>query len=327
MSNTRVQELRFPPWAQEPVGLTLELRGLALDGESVTVDPRAAVVELSGRWRIATVRLQVVASPGLGERVVPAHERAGLPLTMVATVRCDATRLRRGVGRVAWAPGDTQWAPSFEFELARVELARTVELGAHAIRSTDATTPEPGFASLAGARVASGRALTLQVDEPRPGSGRYLELQYKSFNADPQVPHDHRASLYRLELEREDPILYLNADHAALRPILDSKGTRGRRVRLRELLYERVEAGAWMQLLVHVSERLVDDGELTYPWQEAVLDRWLPRLYPALGSAAERRERLIADFAQLDRLLLSFDAALQVHGGLAHEATRFVGEL
>jgi hypothetical protein len=322
MSTTRVQELRFPPWAQDPAGLTLELRGLTVDGEPVEVDPRAPQLELSGPWRSAVVRVHVEASAGLCERIVAPDEREEPPLTIVVTVRCDATRLRRGAGQAAWAQ-----TVELDLELNRTELARTVEIGVHALRSTNALNPEPGYAHLAGARVASGRSCTIQVDEPRPGSGRYLELQYKSFNADPQIPHQHRPALYRLELDREDPILYLNADHAELRPILDSKGTRGRRVRLRELLYERVEAGAWTQLLIHVGERLVADGELTYAWQEAVLDRWLPRLYPTLNSAAEGRERLIADFAQLDRLLADIDATLQVQNGLATQALRFVEDL
>lgn len=329
-SHTRVQELRFAPWAQDPGGLVLELRALAVDGEPLEIDPRAPLLELSGPWRRAVVRLQVEPSAGLCERIIPAHEREAPPLTVVASLRCDATHLRRCVGQLPWTAAlpFVPFVPfEFEVELTRFELARSVELEAHVIRSIDARAPEPGYAPLAGARLASGRACVIQVDEARAGSGRYLDLQYKSFCADPRIAPHHRAALYRLELEREDPILYLNSDHTALRPILDSKGTRGRRVRLRELLYERVEAGAWAQLLIHVSERLVADGELTYPWQEAVLDRWLPRLYPTLSSEAERRERLLADYAVLDRLLAEIDAALQVHNGLAHEALRFVGEL
>lgn len=322
MKDTRAQELRFPPWAQDSAGLELEIHNLEIDGEPLEVDPRASVIEIGGAWRSASLVARVLSRADLRTRVLPEHEREQPPLSVVLSSTCEATRLRRCAGLSPWAA-----VVDFELELDREQLARIVELDAHVIRSSDARTPTPGYASLAGARLAGGRGCTIEVDEPRPVSGRYLELQYKSFADDPRIPPQQRSALYRLELDREDPILYLNADHTALRPILDSKGTRGRRVRLRELLYERVEAGAWSQLLIHTAERLVVDGELTYAWQEAVLDRWLPRLYPTLSADAERREQLIADFARLDRLLADIDALLQVENGLASEALRFVGEL
>src|SRR5690606_3367017 len=315
MKHTRVQQLRFPPWAQDPAGLELEIHNLEIDGEPLEVDPRAAVIEIGGAWRSARLIARALSRADLCTRVLPEHEREQPPLSVVLSTRCEATRLRRCAGISPWAA-----VVDFDVQLAREQLARTVELHAHVIRSSDAQSTTPGYASLAGARLASGRSCTIEVDEPRPVSGRYLELQYKSFADDPRIPPHQRGALYRLELDREDPILYLNADHTALRPILDSKGTRGRRVRLRELLYERVEAGAWSQLLIHTAARLVDDGELTYAWQEAVLDRWLPRLYPTLSSDAERREQLIADFTRLDRLLADIDAVLQVQNGLASEA-------
>lgn len=322
MKHTRVQELRFPPWAQDPAGLELSIDELEVDGDRVEVDPREAVIEIGGVWRSARLIARVLPRADLCARVLPEREREQPPMSILVNLRCEATRVRRCVGVAPWAA-----VVELEVALEREELARTVELHAHVIRSSDACSPAPGFATLAGARLASGRGRVIEVDEPRPVSGRYLELQYKSFAADPRIPPAQRGALYRLELEREDPILYLNSDHAALRPILDGKGTRGRRVRLRELLYERIEAGAWSQLLVHTAERLVVDGELTYAWQEAVLDRWLPRLYPSLSADDERREQLIADFARLDRLLAEIDAVLQVHNELAGEALRFVGEL
>jgi hypothetical protein len=329
LKRTRVQELRFPPWTVDTAGAILQVEAVEftdldpLAGE-LELDLRAPVLELSGRWARASVRLIATTSAELCERVLPAGERDTAPLEVVVTLRCEATRLRRSLGSVAWTEAGSF---TYRVELDRRELAGSVELHVQVIRSRDAVVPVAGYAARAGAVVASGRGCTILVDEPRAGTGRYLELQYKSFTGDPTIAGSQRGALYRLELEREDPILYLNAEHAALRPILDGKGTRGRRVRLRELLYERIEAGAWTQLLVHVASRLAEDGELSYPWQEAVLDRWLPRLYPALASDAERRERLVADFATLDRLLADIDAALQVHGGLAGEAIRFVEEL
>lgn len=327
MKQTGVREQRFFPWAHESQGLELSILGGQLDAQRLeVVDPHSHILDLSAAWQRARLVLEIRAPQSLFEQVLPSHEHADPPVAVLVAWRCVRTYLRRRVARLDWAQGD---AGRFELalELDRDELADRVEVDAFLLRSRAESQPTPGFAARVGARLVTARPWILQIDEPVRRSGNYLDIQYRSFARELAIAPHHRTALYRLELEREDPILYLNADHEQVRAVLDNKGTRGRRARTRELLFERIESGVWTQMLVHSSARLAQDGELAYPWEQAILDQWLPRLYPDLVDDAARREALARDHRRLPQLLVEIDAALQAHGELGSIATKLAAEL
>ncbi len=325
MKQTRAQEQRFFPWAHEALGLELVIAAAQLDDRPVELaDPRARLLDLCASWERARLELEVHVPKRIAKRVVAPDEREDPPLAVLVALRCTATHLRRRVARFDWDPSGRF---ALTCELLRAELAQVAELDAFLIRSRPLARPQPGVAARVGARLASARPWVLQIDEPAQRSGHFLDVQYRSFIHDPNIPVSQRAALYRLEIEREDPILYLNAELDRVRAVLDNKGTHGRRVRARELLYERIQAGVWTQLLVRVATRLADDGELAYPWEQAILAQWLPQLYPDAIDEAARIEQLRRDVHDLPGLLSNIDAVLQVSNALASCATKLVEEL
>lgn len=327
MKESRAQQQRFFPWAHEANGIKLAIVGGQLDAQSLDiVDPHTHVLDLSASWQRAKLALEVRVPAAVATRVVAADEREQPPLAVLIALRCASTHLRR---RVAYLPWQAGASGCFEhaLEIVRAELAEQAELDAYLIRSRSLNQPTAGVAWRAGARLASARAWTLQIDPSSQRGGNYLDVQYRSFARDPSIPAGQRAALYRLDFERDDAILYLNADHERVRSVLDSKATTGRRARARELLYERIEAGVWMQLILRASARLVEDGELVYAWERSILEQWLPRLYPEQVDDAARRDCLRRDYQQLPRLLTTIDAVTQVSGELATAATKLVDEL
>ncbi|EDM81679.1 hypothetical protein PPSIR1_22219 [Plesiocystis pacifica SIR-1] len=319
------REQRFYPWAYEDHGLRLRVLGASLDDRPVElVEPHANSVELGTNWAHATLELELRAPGRLVRRLVAKHERDSPPVAVLITLRCPRTHLRRRVALQAW-PSTEGERFGIPLALVRDELAGLVELDAHLIRTAPAADPSAGarVASLAGTRLAGSRTLTLLLDQPEVRAGNYLDVHYRRFSDDPGAPN--ASALYRLELEGETPILYLNADHESLRPTLDSKGTRGPRARVRDLVFERIASSVWTQLVLRVSARLVDDGEPAYDWERAVLDQWLPRLYPE-RRAEERQSCLERDFQDLPMLLARLDAILQVEGKLAALAAKLTGE-
>lgn len=329
MKQTRAQEQHFFPWPHEPHGLGLSIIAGELDArriEGVELDAHTRVLDLSRPWQRARLQLEVRAPKRVVRRVVAKHERDQPSVEILVALRCDRTHLRRQVGKCAWVGGETD---RFEFELAldRDEFAGHVELDAYLIRSSELEGSTASVAARRGAQLASARPWLLQIDEPPARSGNYLDVQYRSFATDPAVPPNQRGALYRLDANREDPVLYLNADHERARTVLDGKGTRGRRARTRDLLYERVEAGVWSQLVLRASARLIEDGELAYAWEHAILDQWLPRLYLDQVDDDARRACLARDYQHLPGLLAKIDGALQVAGGLGLVVTKLVDEL
>lgn len=327
MKQTRAREQRFLPWAHEAHGLKLVILGGATDGRSFgALDPRGQVLDLSHVWEQAQIQLEVRVPARVVRRVVAKQERDDPPVAVLLALRCDATNLRRRVGMRSWG----EWQQDglrFELQLEREMLAGSAELDVYLIRTRQQESTDSGFASRRGVRLASARTVVIQVDEPLARKGNYLDIQYRSFASAPNIPPSRRAAVYRLELERDEPILYLNEDHEHVRALLDSKGTRGSRARARDLLYERIGAGVWTQLVLGASTRLINDGEVAYAWEAGILAQWLPRLYPDEANEDERRARLERDYSRLPSLLAEIDGAIQSFNELGAAATKLADEL
>ena len=106
-----------------------------------------------------------------------------------------------------------------------------------------------------GSRLVIGDPIVVAVDDaPRiPGAG--FDIIWGAFN------DCQKNALYRLEFENADtgkPVLYFNNRHAAVKSIIDSAGTRGMCVRVRDILYSCVASEVWAEL---VEWALEQDGE------------------------------------------------------------------
>jgi hypothetical protein len=306
---------RFLPWAWLKTGLGLEVIEVTLDGERPAAQhPERHLVELDEVWKQAEVVVQVGLADGLRAQVLPPGDETGL--SVVLAVRCDETRLRRGE-RLLLPPN--AWGVHHRLTLRREDLAGSVELSAALVRERQAPVGSAGFATAAGARLAAAWPWELRVDRKRALSGVYLDVRYRSFAQDATMPERERKNLYRLEAEAEAPILWLNSDHGAIASVLDAKGQVGNRAHQRDVTYDVMVPMVWMQLFVRAATELKRQGEVAWPWQEAVLD--------AVASLLEvERSQLELELEELPAVLSRLDGALQAKHQLAAHLLRLVEE-
>ena len=307
-----VRRGRFLPFAFAPGGLDLELSDCRLDSTRPVVTSDGSTQFDLAELRFDTVSvLANVAVPGrCRDAVVPPDERADPPLAVAVVVECVPTCLRR-----AWVrplPAHAEDAVEIAIELARGELRGVARVEAHLVRTRGRSEPARGYAARTGGKVASGRPWTLLVDRDRAPAGGYLDVRYQSFSEDPRL-FPRSQNLYRLDCDSPNPVLWLNTDHEQVCRILDDRGTRGVTARTREVAFDLVAFGVWTRLVLAAAHAVDEDGSTPYPWQEGVLQRMLPLLYPEHSGRARRLEELRAErTAEGGALLLErLEAALQ----------------
>ncbi|HTP27566.1 MAG TPA: hypothetical protein VMK12_18175 [Anaeromyxobacteraceae bacterium] len=322
MTVVRTKTEHFLPWAWQKFGFRFDVTGATLDSNRpANVDLDRHLVDLDEPWERATLALRIEVSPDLSARVLPPKDKGGLAAVVV--LRCDETRLRRGV-RLLLPPGDGPL--EHQIELTRAELSGTAELSVVVVRAVTAESPVRGFATAAGARLAETRPWELRVDRRRTLSGVYLDVRFKDFITDDVVPKEHKQNLYRLEIS-EHPVLWLNSAHASINGILNAKGHVGKRAILREVAYDLMVPVVWIRLFVHAAEQVRRGEETAYGWQEAVLDTAARLLHPKSKKDIDPRERLEAELEDLPALLERLDAALQAEYEVAKHLVRIAEEL
>ena len=328
---------RFLPYAYERFGIELELLGCELDGRpgpKPELEPR--LIALDGEpWRRARVHYRVSVPERTLKAVLPPSDRAARPAALVLTLRCQATRLRRGM-RIALAPRGGH-AIDGALMIERDECEGQLELVPYLVRETAGAAP--GYARRPGDRLASARPWLVRMQGARSVSGKFLDVRYRSFKDDALLIA-FQENVYRLDCDQEAPVLWINADHDNVAAVLDERATTGKRARLRDVFYDLVAQGVWTQLFVravsdldeqedgHEGEREEPAAESTYGWQQGVLREVLPFMFP--GSAShELRVRELLRLRKDDMALLieRLDAALQAKGQLATHMTSLADEL
>ncbi len=330
---TRHKLERFLPYAYERFGIELELLGCELDGRAGP-DPQREprVLALDGEpWRRARVHYRVSVPERTLKAVLPPSDRAARPAALLLTVRCAATRLRRGL-RIALAPRDGL-ALDGALMIERDECEGQLELVPFLVRET-AGGHAPGYSRRPGERLASARPWLLRVQTAQNVSGKFLDVRYRSFKEDALLAA-FQDNVYRLECDQDAPVLWINADHDKVSAVLDERGTTGKKARLRDVFYDLVAQGVWSQLFVRAASDLdasepegEAQAESTYGWQDGVLREVLPFMFPGSPGHAERvRELLRLRTDDLALLFERLDAALQAKSQLAAHMSSLAEEL
>ncbi|MFW5921280.1 MAG: hypothetical protein ACOCUS_05515 [Polyangiales bacterium] len=327
--DTRTKRERFLPHAYERFGMGLRVRRCTFDGERVVdeIDAERHVVETDEEtWDEVAMELEVTTREQVVAGVFPEHERRAPPAEVWVVVRCPESRLRRGE-RVGGEP--PVGAPVVcELRLRRDELRGSAEIVPFLIRSRDADRPVPGFAPAAGARLASARGWELRVDRKRETPGKFLAVLFRSFREDDRL-RAYASNLYHLDSDVESPILWINADHDKVRPVLEATGTTGKRARLREVFFDQIAHAVWTQLFARAAGHLVEPGELVYEWETSVLHELLPAMYPSVRNHDGRVEMLVRALdggRGAPDVLEQLDHALQRKNEIATHMTRLVEE-
>lgn len=311
---------RFLPYRYARGGVTLVIVSCTLDGKSdIGADPRGNLVELDVPWVRASLTLSVLVPSATYASIADGAPVGAFELAVIT--RCPSTFLRRA-SRVPLTSLDEPIV--VQLALARADLAGSVELIAFLVRTTDALGESR--AVVCGARVADSRSWELRVDRAREPRGHYLDIRYTKFSEDKTLPPRDRGNLYVLELDQDEPILLINADHERIAGILDSRGNVGRNARLRESFFDHIAYAVWTQLFLKAASDYAPEGEVTYPWQEVVLDLLLRDVFPEVRDGAERHERLRDVHGDPAVLMRRLDAALQHRNDLAEHLLKLVEE-
>lgn len=314
-STTRL--LEFLPFSYKDLGIQARLSQCILDGERpiAAIDEERHVVSLVGqRFQRVSVEVSVTIPPTLLAAVLPPSERAMPPVRVVAVIACPTSRCRRSVALAADEASRTLWTG--KIELARDEIVGAADLSILLVR-TAAAAPEvfgAGYAVERGARLASARVWELRVDASVSPRGEYLDIREVDFAEEGMPRFPQPEALYQLECEGESVVLWLNISKVRVVGILHSDGNVGRRARLRDAMFDRIYCAVWLRLFVRAAHEVAHVGEPSYPWQTAVLQKWLPGLYPDHSDQESRLEalRVEAKDGDLSEILGRLDLLIQV---------------
>ena len=315
---------RFLPYRFEEQGLVARVARCVLDQRpaGIAADRERHLLDLSTqRFTRAEIELAVTVPPEVLRAVVPADEHARPPVQVLALVSCGASRSRRAVQLAAELHGAGAYSGTIAIE--RADVTGAVEVTAMLVRALDGADGA-GWAARTGERLASSRTWEIRVDASQAPRGEYLDIRYEDFAkvGPPQFPVP--AALYQLECESEAPILWLNTGSTRLANALSSDASIGRIARVRDATFDRIIAAVWARLFLRAMSNLGRTGEPTWPWQIAVLQQWLPRLYagdPDHESRVESLRRELAD-GDADAVIARLDLAIQdeIESARVHEA-------
>jgi hypothetical protein len=324
---TSRKHVRFAPYRHEPFGLRVQPRGCRLD-DTRSISPFNLETHLADlvehRFKSVDMDFTIEVPREVIDVVFPESERQQPPAQLILAVRCPKTRLRRTVVVAAGPLAATSFDATVALE--RAELRGNVEIVPFLVRTEASRSSEPGFASALGAQVASARPWEIRVDLLRPPAGNYIEVNYVSFKEHGPPQFRFPDNLYQLSSDKGTPTLWLNTDHPHIVEVLDSKGTFGVRARIREVLFDTISHSVWTRLFLKAASDARGGDDVPFEWEDAVLDTFLPKLYPEAKGRSSQLEALrdeieAGDLAQvLDRL----DEVLQRRLETAKHANKLI---
>lgn len=342
-SSTTKRQQRFLPYRFADLGILLRIENCRFDGQATKIeaDTERHLLDLSihtfGQVTIslvATVPNEVFAS------VLPSTELLAPPARVLVAVRCAATRLRRWLELIedpldpSPPPGPmescamAQRRYTGELSLERDDLRDIVELTGLLVRTDRSADNQAGRAAEAHQRLASARTWELKIDAGPPPPGEYLDTRQEDFSKADRSRFPDPDVLYQLDCDTEAPILWINSKHHRVAGVLHSTANTGRNARIRDAVFDRIEATVWPRLFLRAAHSLQKNQEVSFAWQAAVLRKWLPVLYPQHRDHegqlfALKQELESDDGALLDRL----DLALQRQTTVARHLDLIIEEI
>jgi hypothetical protein len=309
------RRLRFLPHPFAEHGVELAITSGILDGQRAatsTPDLDRHLFDLAAqRFLTITMRVEAALRPDVLASVLPERERLRPPAAVFVTTRCAATHLREVI---PMSGSLTSGRLACTVSMRRADLLGVVEVGAMLLRTTSADTATEEYAAERGARIASARPWEVRIDAGAPPRGEFLDIRYVDFREADRAQFPNVGALYQLVTAGESPILWINSAHQRVCAALDGTGTSGRVARFRDVAFERLFHAVWLRLFLQSLRDLVRTGEPALAWQDAVLKRWLPPLYP---DCADHESRVVAarrdveDGDELD-IIARLDSLLQV---------------
>ena len=256
-------------------------------------------------WDRISATVKVTFTSEQRRAVLWSGEDVEVTARVIASLRCKKTKLRQALPLRRTAK-DT-WEG--DVTLDRAELVDVVEIKPLVVRVTDGDSAKPGRqARTRGAIIAEGPVADLRIDESSQPFKGGLDVKWEDFakSSDPRR-RDRANLLYDVDVDRSEPRLVLNRAHQDAYSLLSDEqpsSTAAKAARTAIL------AHVGSATLGHLFRAALDDaredpetGEWSLPegWQNTVVRRLLPHLYPEHSSSDARMEQLLASLKRNDR--------------------------
>ncbi len=278
----------FYPHKYSNSGVLFELKKVGFDNGDSFEQPdsqrRLIAIEDYKDWNTASLYGTVGIKDNVWDLVLPEHERGNPPVEICIALRCYETYLRESFKDIKITfPTDRLFEVKIPIEKSM--LSNTAEVSANLLRTANGRSDiGDGYAALKGTAVAGCRSWEIRVDPPKLSSGNYLDIRYTRFE------DEKKKRLYEVSSDSPSPILWLNKDNNQIANVLNSKAPRGITARMRDVFFDMISYSVWYQLMLQAAENIDENGELVYEWEYAVLEDFLPGLFPDIDLESARIE-------------------------------------
>lgn len=315
MSSERTKHVALFPWNMESLGLRVSVAQATFDFDRpAPIDHERHFIDADEPFD----KLRVVFTVSLPSEVRRVVAEPAARLAILVRTSCEDTRLRRG--RVIEL--DASGSMTVHEELEQIELHGTALLEFELVR-LDPVEPQPPLASIQGARLATARPWEVRIDRKRELAGVYLDVRFRDFRE--SGPAAERENLYRLEINEDAPVLWLNESREQIVTAFNARARSGHAAQLRDVLFDLVVPPVWSQLFFRAAFDAEHAGQPLWPWQEAVLLQVGRLLYGERCEFEALLQHVKLGLKDVPSFLQRVDAALQAHHELLLHANRLAG--
>ncbi len=309
------------PYRHAEAGIELRLDSCSLDsGEEVPISAHGRFVDLKqwANWKQLHVKGTISVPDSVVETVFPPDEHEAPPGRLLLVVWCLPTILREG--REVHPGPALVGAHPFDLVLSRDQFRGVVTLEARLVRTAPRDAGEGLFASDGQVHLATSDVVELELDELELRRG-FLTVRWEPLE---------EGLVYQLDTsDPTKPVLLLNNKHPALYRILNSPGTTGREARMRDVVFEQIYYGVWMQLIHRTAADIDPDDHVRQDWQKGVLRFVGEILYPEIPTLDEVAQKLRTSLEYPDTvasLTEQLDVRLQAEMEFSHRVNQLAME-
>ena len=273
----------------------------------------------SGPWETLRIGLEIRLEADLLGEVVPDPTLAADELAALVSVRCSATKNRRGIRLES--SGEGVWSSSIV--IPRSDIAGVTELAPTLVRVKDDSSAgeQTGFATFTGAILGEGTPVALVLERAPRLTDSDFSYKWEDFrhSTNPWIA-SRGDDVYYID-PQDVPRVHLNLRWASLQPILDTKAFVGMPAALKFTYSSAIAQAGWLQLLATaVASIREEDGEwnvLGSPWRADLVDRIGALKYPDESESDRRRllHQHFSDFSEVGALMSQL-------GSYAHDLSK-----
>lgn len=259
----------------------------------------------NGQWRELHFGIEARLEPSKLESVLPKGADYRTDTALIVSVRCPATKSRYPIRLEADPKEAGLWAGDVHF--LRRDVRSRLEFHPALCRTSDipsSATIREGISRNRNALLGTGRSFVVAVDYVQKNYPGPVRIRWSDFrHSKDSWRSQHKDSLYYLDLDPSEPVLWLNSGTPRMRALLLDRSENTVDSGLRIMLSTWLAETVWMQLfnaaLGSIATPASDEGAvLPEGWRGDVLRQYLRIMFPehindvssALNQAVSMRE-------------------------------------